>query len=511
MSSHNGAPRCVECDQPIDGVAFCGNCGAPATALPAAVATVPEPDPTQDPAAPSAEPSPQATSPNPPDPAIVVAATESDDNRLDIATPTNVGDAMQDVATSPDATTADTTPTLVDDADELVIFTPTTVPTPVPKSSWWRRRRVIGLVVPVTLLALIVGACVMALALTSQRPASTTTPTATPRVASVVEGWAGEASWERTTDGTVAAVTRDGRAVVVADDTGAVEVLDAESGKVLSTWETEGVSSVRAATIDGAAGAVAATDTEIAMWADVTAPPVVLPLPNGMTVAVRRDGTVLVVAADQSNASISVVTGTALVPFASPLAGASPLTVTTEGSMLWASARGVMLNASQPGTVINTITPATPSPGATISSWVGVFGAHLYLQWALPDGSTVLTGHSTTDGTLTGSSMVDPNMPLVPNQTLTAAMLGNTLIDLTSGAMSVPEPTFAAAVGLGTAFYGATGAEPALLIDGHITPLGRPTVSPRGFSTDGQLIALTGNTIAAYPSADDTSPAPDAN
>ncbi|WP_431031069.1 hypothetical protein [Plantibacter sp. RU18] len=276
---------------------------------------------------------------------------------------------------------------------------------------------------------------------------------------------------------------------------GQVHLLDATTGTTVTVLPGDGTTRVTTGSIGATSVLLAVSDTTITVWSSND--PVTWELPAGATVNTLGAG-VVIRAAD---GRVSILTDGGLAPYASPRDGAAPLAVTTDGALQWASARGEILTASPAGTIAATTVLAPPTEGAKASRWLSG-GPIAVVRWSLPDESTVLATHTTTDGAITGqmSLIGDTSTSLVRSSDRASAMYGRGLIDLATGALSVPDETFTASTALGDVYYGATGTTSAILRAGvlHPTPAA-PTVIPVGVTGNGDLVATVSGVVAVYP------------
>lgn len=465
----NGSVVCGECNVPLVlGAAWCANCGAdvPGTPVDADVRAAPvdEPEIVAEPAPVIEEANDDTSSESLPASTAVVSPFEVVFES--VVEPVVSSNAIIAVSTTPD----------------LLRGT---------RRGSARRRKLLLLAGAGAMVCVIAGGVTVAAMSSSsaQHPVATQAPA---QRAPVLPGWSGDRAWAAKAVSDALVVSADGSRI--ASRTGSTVTVWSAAGKKTQTVAAAEDATLLAGFIGRKSAIVAVSSSELLVWID-DEDAARWPVFEGSTARAAGSGIVVTT----PTGDVLVATAAGLAPFASPRAGASPLAVTAEGALQWASARGEFVTASATGSIVSAVTLAAPAPGASITRWLAG-GQLLVLVWALPDGSTMAVTHSPVDGTVLAQHPTTGTAKYIQTPGSATAMLGELLIGA-DGAVTQPAPGFVAAKALGDVFYGAVAAAPTLLTaSGVVLTDSIPTIVPYGVSNDGSLIATDNGVLTVYPS-----------
>jgi len=323
---------------------------------------------------------------------------------------------------------------------------------------------------------------------------ATSTPTHTASSTLTLPGWQTDARWSVPA---ASAVTRaDGQRVAVL--TGTRVTVYSAAGKRVGEAAASASTTLLSGTIDGepALIAVDASKARVLAWVGAKASAVAAQLPGDSHCTVAARGPVFAVC----GSSVSVLGTDGIRPYGMPAPGLQFVGLTSAGALQWADATGDLVTAPSSGVATARVQLRAPAPGAHLQSALNGGGVITSL-WVV--GATrILATHNASSGALIGQTKTTASM-MVRSQSGTSAMVGAALVNLATGAISLPAPAFVAASGLGGGFYGASAGRNAILRASSKAPVpaGIPTVLPVGTTNDGQLLALAAGQLSAFPSA----------
>ncbi|WP_426624538.1 hypothetical protein ACPPVW_18605 [Leifsonia sp. McL0607] len=286
-----------------------------------------------------------------------------------------------------------------------------------------------------------------------------------------------------------------------------VVVTGADGKNATSTSGT--ISRLLAGAVDGHPALIAVdTDTDTA-WIFNTpgTEPVAVTLPAAATLVTRGSG--VLVLSGPNLSTVGLLSAGGVISYLPPKPGMVSTGVLEDGNARWVSARGMLYIATAAGTAANPIQLAAPADGARVTRALWTNDATVVLAWLLPDGTTSIAAYSPTDGALLGSATTpDDNPRLLVSPDRATAMTGPVRLDLRTGSVTVPDPTFRARTALSDGvFYGGTDTATAIqAADGSTSVVPTPHGDPIGVTSSGALLVLqaTGS-VATYPT---TSPSP---